>query len=105
MQTDWTTTSDRADAYLRRQAAWSQLLQLFRDRRPTTEELELVSTLAEVGIDQVFGAYRLSEAEQLARHGAVRDFAEASALYGFVMGLAMGRKHALADAAAQPSFD
>lgn len=85
-------TSDRAAAFLRRQALWGRLLSLFRHHRPTEDQLVQVSALAEVAIDQVFAAYKLSEAQMVARHGDVKDFAECAALYGYVLGLHQGRE-------------
>ena len=83
-------TADRADAFVRRQALWSRLHDLFRRHRPTEEQLGQVSTLAEVAIDQVFSAYRLTEEQQNERHGGVKDYAECAALYGYVLGLHQG---------------
>jgi hypothetical protein len=85
-------TADRADAFVRRQALWSRLLDLFRRHRPTDEQLRQVSTLAEVAIDQVFSAYRLTEEQQVERHGTVKDYAECAALYGFVLGYWQARQ-------------
>lgn len=85
-------TAERADAFVRRQALWARLLDLFRHHRPTEEQLNQVSTLAEVAIDQVFAAYRLTEAQQLERHGGVKDFAECAALYGYVLGYWQARQ-------------
>ena len=85
-------TADRADAFVRRQALWARLLDLFRHHRPTEDQLIQVSTLAEVAIDQVFSAYKLSEAQQLERHGGVKDFAECAALYGYVLGYWQARQ-------------
>ena len=85
-------TADRADPFVRRQALWARLLDLFRHHRPTEDQLIQVSTLAEVAIDQVFSAYKLSEAQQLERHGGVKDFAECAALYGYVLGYWQARQ-------------
>lgn len=79
-------TADRADAFVRRQALWTRLLGIFREHRPTNEQLEQVSTVAEVAIDQVFSAHRLTEAQREERHGGVKDYAECAALYGYVLG-------------------
>jgi hypothetical protein len=87
-----TNTAERADAFVRRQALWTRLLELFRHHRPTEDQLTQVSTLAEVAIDQVFSAYKLSEAQQLERHGNVKDFAECAALYGYVLGYWQARQ-------------
>jgi hypothetical protein len=88
------TTAARADAFVRRQALWARLLDLFRHHRPTDDQLIQVSTLAEVAIDQVFSAYKLSEAQQIERHGEVKDFAECAALYGYVLGFHQARQMA-----------
>lgn len=85
-------TADRADAFLRRQALWSRLLDLFRQHRPTDEQLTQVSTLAEVAIDQVFTAYNLSEEQCAERHTQVKDYAECAALYGYVLGYWQARQ-------------
>lgn len=85
-------TADRADAFVRRQALWARLLDLFRHHRPTDEQLTQVSTLAEVAIDQVFSAYNLSEAQCDERHGQVKDYAECAALYGYVLGYWQARQ-------------
>jgi hypothetical protein len=79
-------TADRADAFVKRQALWSRLIDLFRHNRPTDEQLGRVSTIAEVAIDQVFSAYHLTEEECRERHGLVKDYAECSGLYGYVLG-------------------
>lgn len=100
-----THTSDRADAFLRRQSLWARLLDLFRHHRPTETQLLQVSTLAEVAIDQVFGAYRLTEAQQVERHGAVKDFAECAALYGYVLGYWQARQEMAERAAVAPAED
>ena len=86
------STAERADAFVRRQALWARLLELFRHHRPTEDQLSQVSTLAEVAIDQVFSAYQLSEAQQLERHRGVKDFAECAALYGYVLGYWQARQ-------------
>lgn len=88
-------TADAVDAQLRRQAVWSRLLQVFKEHRPDEEALSLVSTLAEVSIDQVFGAYKLTPSQMVERHGAVKDFAECAALYGYVLGMHNGVEYAL----------
>lgn len=85
-------TSDRASAFLRRQALWGRLLSLFRHHRPTEDQLVQVSALAEVAIDQVFAAYKLSEAQMVQRHGDVKDFAECAALYGYQLGYWQARQ-------------
>ena len=85
-------TAASADAFVRRQALWARLTNLFRQHRPTEDQLTQVSTLAEVAIDQVFSAYKLSEAQQLERHGGVKDFAECAALYGYVLGYWQARQ-------------
>ena len=85
-------TADRADAFVRRQALWSRLHDLFRRHRPTDEQLYQVSTLAEVAIDQVFSAHRLTEEQQVERHGGVKDYAECAALYGYVLGYWQARQ-------------
>ena len=94
------STSERADAFVRRQALWSRLLDLFRHHRPTEEQLSQVSLLAEVSIDQVFSAYHLTEAQQLERHGGVKDFAECAALYGYVLGYWQARQEIAAQQSA-----
>lgn len=86
------STAERADAFVRRQALWARLLDLFREHRPTDEQLGYVSTVAEVAIDQVFGAHRLSEAQQAERHTGIRDYAECAALYGYVLGYWQARQ-------------
>lgn len=85
-------TADHADAFVRRQALWSRLLALFREHRPTAEQLQQVSTLAEVAIDQVFSAHHLTEAQREQRHGDVKDYAECAALYGYVLGYWQARQ-------------
>ncbi len=85
-------TADRADAFVRRQALWSRLLGIFREHRPTNEQLEHVSTVAEVAIDQVFSSHRLTEAQREERHGGVKDYAECAALYGYVLGYWQARQ-------------
>lgn len=85
-------TADRADAYVRRQALWSRLHDLFRQHRPTEDQLGQVSTLAEVAIDQVFSAYNLNEEQIRERHGQVKDYAECAALYGYVLGYWQARQ-------------
>ncbi len=85
-------TADRADAFVRRQALWSRLLDLFRHHRPTEGQLGQVSTLAEVAIDQVFSAYNLTEEQIRERHGMVKDYAECAALYGYVLGYWQARQ-------------
>lgn len=84
-------TSNRADAFVRRQAIWSRLLDLFRHDRPTEDQLAQVSTLSEVAIEQVFSAHHLSQEQQEAQYSGVKDFAECSALYGYVLGYHQGR--------------
>lgn len=76
----------RQQARAKRGSLWDQLLSIFRHRRPSEDELTEVSTLAAVAIDQVFSANQLSEAEQLEQFGAVKDYAECAALYGYVLG-------------------
>lgn len=85
-------TADRADAFVRRQALWSRLLDLFRHHRPTGDQLGQVSTIAEVAIDQVFSAYSLTEEQCRERHGLVKDYAECAALYGYVLGFHQARQ-------------
>lgn len=85
-------TPERVDAFLRRESIWAHLCNLFRHRRPDDDELAQISTIAEVAIDRVFEAYQLTPAQQLQRHGAVKDFAEASALYGYQIGYWMGQQ-------------
>ena len=87
-----TRTADRADAFVRRQALYTRLHDLFRRHRPTDEQLGQVSTLAEVAIDQVFSAHRLSAEQQVERHGGVKDYAECAALYGYVLGYWQARQ-------------
>ena len=94
-------TADRADAFVRRQALWARLLDLFRHHRPTDDQLTQVSTLAEVAIDQVFSAYHLSPEECTERHTMVKDYAECAALYGYVLGYWQARQEA--EALHQPS--
>jgi hypothetical protein len=89
-------TAERVDAFVRRQALWARLLDLFRTHRPTDEQLAQVSTLAEVAIDQVFSAHRLTDAQRAERHGGVKDYAECAALYGYVLGYWQGRQERLA---------
>ena len=91
-QTPRMRTADHADAFVRRQALWARLLTLFREHRPTAEQLGQVSTLAEVAIDQVFSAHRLTKAQGEERHGAVKDYAECAALYGYVLGYWQARQ-------------
>ncbi len=91
-QTPHTHTADHADAFVRRQALWAQLLILFREHRPTAQQLGQVSTLAEVAIDQVFSAHRLTEAQREERHGSIKDYAECAALYGYVLGYWQARQ-------------
>ncbi len=86
------TTAARADAYVRRQALWSRLLDLFREHRPTEDQLVQVSTVAEVAIDRVFTDHRLTEAQREERHGSVKDFAACAALYGYVLGYWQARQ-------------
>lgn len=93
-------TADRADAFVRRQALWARLLDLFRHHRPTDDQLVQVSTLAEVAIDQVFSAYNLSPEEVAERHGMVKDYAECAALYGYVLGYWQARQEALREPSA-----
>ncbi len=88
-------TADRADAFVRRQALWARLLDLFRHHRPTDEQLVQVSTLAEVAIDQVFTAYNLDEEQCRERHSVVKDYAECAALYGYVLGYWQARQEVL----------
>jgi hypothetical protein len=90
-------TADRADAFVRRQALWTRLHDLFRRHRPTDDQLTQVSTLAEVAIDQVFSAYNLSEDQIRERHGLVKDYAECAALYGYVLGYWQARQELLRD--------
>lgn len=85
-------TAERVDAFMRRQSLWARLLDLFRFHRPDEDQLAQVSTIAEVAIDQVFSAYKLSEAQMLERHGGVKDFAECAALYGYVLGYWQARQ-------------
>lgn len=80
------TTAASADAFVRRQAVWNRLLELFREHRPTAEQLMQVSTLAEVAIDRVFSAHGLTPEECDERHAAIKDYAECAALYGYVIG-------------------
>jgi hypothetical protein len=91
-QSSRTQTADRADAFVRRQALWVRLLELFRTHQPTEEQLTQVSTLAEVAIDRVFSAHRLTEAQCSERHGSVKDYAECAALYGYVLGYWQARQ-------------
>ena len=86
------TTADRADAFLRRQALWSRLLDLFREHRPTEEQLAQVSTVAEVALDRVFTDQRLTEAQREERHESVKDYAACAALYGYVLGYWQARQ-------------
>ena len=85
-------TAEHADAFVRRQALLARLLDLFRQHRPTSEQLELVSTLAEVAIDQVFAARQLTAAQREERHAGVKDYAECAALYGYVLGYWQARQ-------------
>lgn len=71
---------------LKRAALWEHLLGIFRRRRPDDDQLDEVSTLAVVAIEQVFGAHQLSEAEQDEVFTRVKDYAECAALYGYVLG-------------------
>lgn len=96
-------TALRADAFVRRQALWSRLVDLFRHHRPDEAQLSQVSLLAEVSIDQVFSAYHLTEAQQLERHGAVKDFAECAALYGWVLGYHQARQELAAQVVLPPT--
>lgn len=88
-------TADRADAFVRRQALWSRLLDLFRHHRPNEEQLGQVSSIAEVAIDQVFSAYSLSNDQCAATHPLVKDYAECAALYGYVLGYWQSRNDVL----------
>jgi hypothetical protein len=88
-------TADRADAFVRRQALWARLTDLFRHHRPTEDQLGQVSTIAEVAIDQVFSAYSLTEEQCRERHGLVKDYAECAALYGYVLGYWQARQEVL----------
>ncbi len=96
-------TADRADAFVRRQALWARLLDLFRHHRPTDDQLVQVSTLAEVAIDQVFSAYNLSPEQCTERHGMVKDYAECAALYGYVLGYWQARQEAVHEPSALAS--
>ncbi|GAC1408007.1 MAG: hypothetical protein NVSMB65_21950 [Chloroflexota bacterium] len=85
-------TADRVDAFVRRQALWARLLTLFRQQRPTEEQLDHVSTVAEVAIDQVFAAHHLTPAQRDERHGDIKDYADCAALYGYVLGYWQARQ-------------
>lgn len=76
----------------KRRNLWDELLSIFRHRRPVEDELTEVSTIAEVAIDQVFSAHKLSEQQQIERHGDVKDYAECAALYGYVLGYQRARE-------------
>jgi len=93
-QASRTQTADRADAFVRRQALWVRLAELFRTHEPTNEQLTQVSTLAEVAIDRVFTAHRLTEQQCGEQHGIVKDYAECAALYGYVLGYWQARQEA-----------
>ena len=64
-----------------------------RTSRPRSR-LTQVSTLAEVAIDRVFSAHRLTEQQCSERHGSVKDYAECAALYGYVLGYWQARQEA-----------
>lgn len=81
-------TADRAEAFIQRQALWQRLTHIFRERRLTNEEMAQVATVAEVSIDKVFSAHRLSPAQQDDRHMIAKDHAECAALYGYALGYA-----------------
>lgn len=97
------TTGDAANAFLsaqrdpheqelqERKRVWDGLLAIFRDRRPDDLELTQVSLIAEVAIDQVFSAHRIAGDDAVKLHPQVKDYAECASLYGFVMGMALGR--------------
>lgn len=87
-------TAAAAQGFIQRQALWKHLLNIFHHNRPTEDDLSRVGTLAEVAIDQVFSAYRLTANEQQERHSAIKDYAECAALYGYVLGLHEGAQRA-----------
>lgn len=97
------TTADRVDTFVRRQAIWSRLLGLFRHHRPDEAQLTQVSIVADVAMDQVFQAYKLSEAQQLELHGTVRDYAVCGALYGYVLGYWQARQEMDTQSAISPA--
>lgn len=95
------STADAADSWVKgqaphtqaqlaRQEAWQRLLDVFRGRGLTEDELGRVSVIAEVAIDQVFSAYNLDDQACRERHPLVKDYAECSSLYGYALGLADG---------------
>lgn len=84
----------QAEALARRQALWVRLVELFREHRPSREQLAQVATLAEVAIAQVFSAHRLPEGQRDERHRLVQDYAECAALYGYVLGYWQARQDA-----------
>ena len=61
-------TSERADAYVRRQALWSQLLDLFKKHRPTEEQLAQVSTIAPEWSGRWTKSRRLHVAWEMLQH-------------------------------------
>jgi hypothetical protein len=84
-----------AAAQRQRQACWDELIGLFRTARPDDTALGKVSLIAEVAIDQVFSAHRLDGEAAQREHGKVKDYAECSALYGYVLGMADARRQVL----------
>lgn len=83
-------TSDRADAFVRRQSLWTRICDIFRHERPNDAELGRVSIVAECAIDMVFSSRNLTNEQCEQQYTAAKDFAECSALYGYVLGRAEG---------------
>ena len=96
-------TANAADAFIRRQSMWNRLIGLFKSERPSEEQMGRVSTIAEVAIDQVWTAYNLPQERCVELHPLVKDYADAAALYGYVLGLAEARQEYAARARALAS--
>lgn len=85
---DFLRSSQDAHAHAaeERQACWQTIIGLFKTRQPDEAQLARVSVVSEVAIDVVFGARGLSEQQCQEHHGLVKDYAECSALYSYVIG-------------------
>lgn len=90
------------DGERRRRELWDRLLALFRHSRPDMDELALVTLVASLAGGQVFEARKTPPAEQDAIEEWAKDFAECAALYGYVLGVEVGRLRAVAADAATP---
>jgi hypothetical protein len=101
------STADAANAFIhqqqdaataaqrQRQECWDELCGLFRQPGLDTDALTRVGTIAQVAIDQVFGARHVEAGAAQGVFDQVFDYAECSALYGYALGMADARKQVM----------